>query len=152
MKKIMVSACLLGENVKYNGGNNFASNLVALLDKYSIEVIPICPEIMSGLPTPRPAAEIRQDDIITMTGDSVLKEFQQGANLTLQKANTENVKIAVLKEKSPSCGSHYIYDGNFTNQLIEGEGLTTKLLRINGIKVFSENDLSVLENIFQEHL
>ncbi|MDG2914669.1 DUF523 domain-containing protein [Bisgaard Taxon 10/6] len=149
MKKILISACLLGENVKYNGGNNFAENLVKLLEKYAVEIVPICPEVMSGLPTPRPPAEIRQGDIITITGSSVLSEFQQGANLTLQKANSENINIAVLKEKSPSCGSHYVYDGNFANRLIKGEGLTTQLLRQNGIKVFSENDLSELERLFQ---
>ncbi|QOF68204.1 DUF523 domain-containing protein [Actinobacillus sp. GY-402] len=149
MKKILISACLLGENVKYNGGNNFAENLVKLLEKYAVEIVLICPEVMSGLPTPRPPAEIRQGDIITITGSSVLSEFQQGANLTLQKANSENINIAVLKEKSPSCGSHYVYDGNFANRLIKGEGLTTQLLRQNGIKVFSENDLSELERLFQ---
>ncbi|MDG2944195.1 DUF523 domain-containing protein [Exercitatus varius] len=149
MKKILISACLLGENVKYNGGNNFAETLVKLLEKYAVEIVPICPEVMSGLPTPRPPAEIRQGDIITITGSSVLSEFQQGANLTLQKANSENINIAVLKEKSPSCGSHYVYDGNFANRLIKGEGLTTQLLRQNGIKVFSENDLSELERLFQ---
>lgn len=85
-----------------------------------------------------------------VTGDSVLVEFQLGAERDLNKAQIEKIQIAILKEKSPSCGSRYIYDGNFANQLIAGEGITTQLLRANDIVVFSENDLSELENIFQD--
>ncbi|AHG76907.1 DUF523 domain-containing protein [Mannheimia varigena] len=150
MKKVLISACLLGDNVKYSGGNNLSDELIALLKKYGIQLVPICPEILGGLPIPRPPAEIRNGDIVTVTGDSVLAEFRLGAERVLNKAQIEKIQIAILKEKSPSCGSSYIYDGNFTNRLIAGEGITTQLLRANGIEVFSENDLSQLENIFQD--
>ncbi|AHG74785.1 Purine nucleoside phosphorylase [Mannheimia varigena USDA-ARS-USMARC-1388] len=150
MKKVLISACLLGDNVKYSGGNNLSDELIALLKKYDIQLVPICPEILGGLPIPRPPAEIRNGDIVTVTGDSVLAEFRLGAERVLNKAQIEKIQIAILKEKSPSCGSSYIYDGNFTNRLIAGEGITTQLLRANGIEVFSENDLSQLENIFQD--
>ncbi|WP_243385053.1 DUF523 domain-containing protein [Caviibacterium pharyngocola] len=145
-KNILVSACLLGENVKYSGGNNFSSKLTALLRRYDVNIIPICPEVLGGLPIPRLPAEIIAADIIDCNGQSVLAEFQRGADAVLQRAKQTHCRIAVLKENSPSCGSRFIYDGTFSGTLIEGEGLTTQLLRRHHIEVFSELNLAELEN------
>ncbi|WGE46612.1 DUF523 domain-containing protein [Actinobacillus equuli] len=148
MKKVLISACLLGDNVKYSGGNNLSNELIALLKKYDIQLVPVCPEMLGGLPTPRPPAEKLNGDIVTVTGESVLAEFQFGAERVLNKAQTEKIEVAILKEKSPSCGSHYIYDGSFSGKLISGEGVTASLLKQNGIAIFSENNLSELEQLF----
>lgn len=138
-EKILISACLIGVNCKYNGGNN-ENELVTeyIKDK---EIIIICPEIMGGLSTPRNPSEIKLDKVITNKGQDVTENFKKGAEEALKLAKKFNVKKALLKSKSPSCGSNCIYDGTFTNTLIEGDGLTTKLLKQNGIEVITEKDL-----------
>lgn len=148
--KILVSSCLLGENVKYSGGNNFSENLIEILKKYDMEVIKICPEVMGGLNVPRKPAEIKEKDIVTNEGKSVKKEFYRGAEKVLELAKEMNIKFAVLKEKSPSCGKKFIYDGSFSKNLIKGQGITTALLKKEGIKIFSEEELEELEKILLE--
>ncbi len=133
MVKILVSACLLGENCKYNGKNNL-TNLN--LDKY--EVVPFCPEVSGGLSIPRTPCEIIKNKVISKEGIDCTKEFNLGASLCLDICQKNNITKAILKEKSPSCGVNYIYDGTFSNNLIEGCGVTTKLLLENNIEVFNE--------------
>ena len=138
-EKILVSACLLGINCKYNGNNNLNEKVLDYIkDK---EVIPVCPEIMGGLSTPRPPSEIIGNKVFNNQNQDVTKEYEKGAEETLKLAKLFNVKKALLKAKSPSCGKGYIYDGTFSSTLIEGNGITTKLLIENGIEVITEKDL-----------
>lgn len=139
MEKILVSACLLGTNCKYDGTNNRNEKVLSYVkDK---EVIPICPEILGGLATPRVPAERLNDKVITRENDDVTENFIKGACETLYIAKLFNVKKALLKAKSPSCGNGLIYDGTFTHTKKEGFGVTTELLRKNGIEVITEEDL-----------
>ena len=135
MKKenVMVSACLLGLNCKYNGGNNYNEDLEKILEDKN--VIPICPEIYGGLPTPRIPSEIKDNKVINKEGTEVTSFFKKGAEETLKLAKKFNVTKAYLKQKSPSCGKGLIYDGSFTGNKIDGNGITTELLIENGIEV-----------------
>jgi len=138
MEKILVSACLLGVNCKYNGGNNYNEKVMEYLkDK---EIIPICPEIMGGLPTPRIASEIIGDRVVNKEGQDVTSNYQKGAEETLELAKKLGVKKALLKAKSPSCGYGNIYDGTFSDTLIEGNGITAELLKKNGFEILTEKD------------
>ena len=139
MEKILVSACLLGINCKYDGENNKNNKVLEYLkDK---EVIPICPEIMGGLPTPRIPSEIKDNKVITKENNDVTYNFVKGAEEVLYLAKLLNVKKALLKAKSPSCGVGEIYDGTFTHTKIKGDGITTRLLKENNIEVLTELDL-----------
>ena len=139
MEKILVSACLLGINCKYDGENNKNDKVLEYIkDK---EVIPICPEIMGGLPTPRVPSEIKDNKVITKENKDVTNNFSKGAEEVLYLAKLFNVKKALLKAKSPSCGVGEIYDGTFTHTKINGDGITTRLLKENNIEVITENDL-----------
>ncbi|MFI3330017.1 MAG: DUF523 domain-containing protein [bacterium] len=135
MVKILVSSCLLGDNCKYNGGNNYC-DIESKLSNY--EIIKFCPEVSGGLSIPRTPAEIVNDKVITSSGDDVTNEFTLGAIRCLELCKKHNIKKAILKEKSPSCGVNSIYDGTFSNTLIDGLGITTKLLKENGIEVISD--------------
>ena len=134
-EKILVSACLLGTNCKYNGGNNYSEEIMEFLKDY--DVIPVCPEIMGGLPTPRPASEIIGDKIMTNINTDVTDNYKKGAEETLKLAKLLGAKKALLKAKSPSCGNGKIYDGTFSGILIDGDGITTKLLKENDIEVIT---------------
>ena len=143
--KIIVSACLLGDNVKYDGTNNKNDDLIYFLKDY--EVIKVCPEVMGGLPIPRISAEIKNKHVINKDGIDVTNEYNMGAEKVLKIAKENNIKIAILKKNSPSCGSNKIYDGTFSHTLIDGDGITTRLLKENGIEVFNEdNYLNILNN------
>lgn len=146
---ILVSACLLGINCKYNGDNNKNEKVEEYLkDK---QFILVCPEQLGGLTTPREPSEIiklggngvidGKTSVINNKRLDVTKQFKKGALETLKIANLYECKKAILKEGSPSCGSSLIYDGTFTGKKISGVGVTTALLRKNGIEVISENDL-----------
>ena len=139
MKKILVSACLLGKNVKYNGGNNYNELVISLNNEY--EIIPICPEVEGGLPCPRIPSEIKDDKVINKEGIDVSEEFNLGANLALEKAKANNPEFIVLKDGSPSCGVNYIYDGTFTSTKINKMGVTSSLLKKEGFNILSEIDL-----------
>lgn len=141
--KILISSCLLGKNCKYNAGNNLNKILLELSSEF--EFIEVCPEVLGGLSTPRPPAEIQSEKVITKYNDDVTQEFIKGANITLEIAKQYNCKIAILKESSPSCGSNYIYDGSFTSKKIKGMGITAKLLKENGIEVFSEENFTAID-------
>ena len=136
--KIMVSACLLGDNVKYNGGNNYNKELICFLKNY--DIIKICPEVMGGLSIPRSPCEIVGDRVLNNLGEDKTKEYIKGASRVLEIVKKENIKIAILKEKSPSCGSKTIYDGKFSHSLTNGEGITARLLKENGVLVLNEEN------------
>ena len=138
-ENIIVSACLLGVNCKYNGGNNSCEKIIKLQEKYNI--ITICPEVDGGLTTPRIPSEIVGNKVINKAGLDVTKEYLKGASIALEKSLSNNVKFAVLKAKSPSCGCGLIYDGTFTHNLINGDGVTTKLLKEHNIQVYTEEDI-----------
>ena len=139
MEKILVSACLLGNNCKYDGTNNKNEKVIEYIkDK---EIIPMCPEIYGGLSTPRVPSERKGDKVITKNGEDVTVNFLKGAKETLYIAKLFNIKKALLKAKSPSCGNGIIYDGSFTHTKIEGYGVTAELLKENGIEIITENDL-----------
>lgn len=138
-EKILVSACLLGENCRYKGDNCKNDKVVALKNEY--DIIPICPEQMGGLSTPRDPAEIVGDKIISSAGKDVSNEYNKGAELALKLAKENNVKFCVLKASSPSCGKGIIYDGTFSGKKVNGNGVTVKLLEKNGFKVFTEDEI-----------
>ena len=142
MEKILISACLVGDNCKYNGGNNLNPQLEALLEKY--ELIPFCPEVEGGLTTPRNPSEIKGPRVVMDNDKDVTREFEWGARKALMLCLYLKIKIAVLKEYSPSCGTHQVHDGSFSNKLVDGMGVTAKLLKENGIKVYSEEQISEL--------
>ena len=137
--KIMVSACLLGQNCKYNGGNNYSEKVAEYIKGY--EVIPVCPEVAGGLPTSRIPCEIVNGVVTNKNGESKDKEFRSGAELCLKKALEEKVDMVILQSRSPSCGAKQVYDGSFSGRLIEGRGVFAQLLVDNGIKVLDLEDL-----------
>ncbi len=142
MLKILVSACLLGENCKYNGKNNLNEKVISLQEKCIL--IPICPEVLGNLPTPRIPSEVCGEEVFDREGKNVTKNFQTGAYKALQTALNNHIHYALLKEKSPSCGVKYRYDGTFTGTVIEDSGITTKILQEHNIKVFSELEIDEL--------
>lgn len=144
--KILVSACLLGHPVRYDG----KSVPVAQIDwlqqlQQEQRLVVICPEQVGGLPTPRDPAERQQDKIITVNGQDVTHQFHLGAQKALTLCQQHNIKIALLKAKSPSCGNQKIYNGQFNNTLIDGMGVTAELLEQHGITVFSELNIDELK-------
>jgi len=136
---IIVSACLAGIRCRYDGKDNLCPQVRELVEDG--KAIPLCPEQLGGLPTPRVPAEITDEKVINMNGIDVTENFRKGARETLKVAKLVNCRIAILKSNSPSCGFGKIYDGTFSNKLTEGNGFTSSLLAQNGIKIFSENTL-----------
>ena len=136
---ILVSACLLGLNCRYDGKNNLNKEILKLLEDKG-DFIAVCPEVMGGLLIPRDASEIKGKKVKTIKGKDVTKEFLKGAELVLKIAKENNVNLAILQSKSPSCGSNLIYDGTFSRKLVKGNGITADLLKKHGIKVLTEKD------------
>jgi uncharacterized protein YbbK (DUF523 family) len=151
MEKILVSRCLLGHRVRYDGS---ASGPFDPLQHWLDEgrVVPLCPEVAGGLPTPRPAAEIPGGQgarvldgdaaVITTEGEDVSAQFLSGAYQALALVREHGIRIAVLKANSPSCGNLLTYDGTFSGVKVSGEGVTAALLKRNGVRVFSELELA----------
>jgi uncharacterized protein YbbK (DUF523 family) len=151
MAKLLVSACLLGDPVRYDGRSKALKNdkLGELLKQN--RVVRFCPEVAGGLSVPRDAAEIQQGDgfsviagqstVSTLNGNNVTNAFISGADKALELCRQHRIKVAILTESSPSCGSHQIYDGSFTGQSRAGVGVTTALLRGQGISVFSQHQI-----------
>ena len=135
MEIILVSACLLGYNTKYNGGNNYNPLIEKIREKY--DIIPICPEQLGGLKTPRVPSEIKGDEVYSKENKNVTSNFLEGSRKVANIALYNRIKKAILKEGSPSCGVHNVYDGNFDNKLIEGNGITTKKLKSLGIECYT---------------
>jgi len=144
--KLLISACLLGENCKYNGGNNYTEEAAGLKDWF--ELIPICPECFGGLSIPRVPNEIVCGRAISKEGKDFTAEYEDGAEKTLYIANENNCCYAVLKERSPSCGFGKIYDGTFSGTLVDGNGITADLLDKNGIRIFGESRIEKLLDEF----
>lgn len=142
-KKIIVSACLLGKNCKYNGGNNYNEAIVEFLkDK---EVIAVCPEVMGGLPTPRKPSEIVHDVVTNTEGVSVDNEFRQGAKVAMDLIKDEEIECAILQSRSPSCGTKQIYDGTFSKRLIEGQGIFAEQLAKKEINLIDSDEFANLQ-------
>lgn len=140
---ILVSSCLLGEDVRYDASNNKITALESLLKKH--EVFSFCPEVQGGLLTPRSPAEKQGIKVITDDGIDVTLEFEKGALEALNLCKEHNITHALLKANSPSCGNIQVYDGTFSKTLVNGAGVCAKLLLENKIKVFNENELAALE-------
>lgn len=139
MKKILVSACLFGNNCRYKGDNCLSEKLLDL-GKDNV-LIPVCPEQLGGLPTPRHPAERIGEKVISDIGVDVTEEYERGANLAVEIAKANAVDYCVLKANSPSCGKGVIYDGTFTGGKREGNGVTVDKLLAEGFTVVTENDL-----------
>lgn len=138
--KILVSACLLGKNCKYNGGNNLNQGVMDFVEGH--EVIGVCPEQLGGLSTPRLPAEIVDGVVTNKEGVSVDAEFRKGAQAALAAALENKVDLAILQSRSPSCGVKEIYDGSFSGKKIKGQGVFAKLLSAHGIKVLDAEDVA----------
>lgn len=136
---ILVSACLLGHNCKYNGGNNDDPAVHKFLEGKDFCVF--CPERSGGLPAPRQPSEIQGDKVLSKTGEDVTEEFRAGAEKTLAFCQRNHVTHAVLKARSPSCGVHAVYDGTFSDSVVPGMGVTARLLAENGIALMDEEDI-----------
>lgn len=142
--KVLVSACLLGQPVRYDGqSKGIVSDWLQTLGAEG-RALAFCPEVAGGLPTPRPPAERQGELVMTASGLDVTVEFARGAALALATCQQQGIRFALLKEGSPSCGSGRIYNGRFEGQSVAGEGMTTALLRRHGIRVFSEDQLPEL--------
>ena len=145
-EKILISACLVGINCKFNGENNLLDKVI--LDKISkrYHLLFVCPEAFGGLSTPREPAEMKNGSIVCkFSGKDVSENFKNGAEICLKIAKLNGCKKAILKSRSPSCGSGQIYDGSFSKKLIAGDGVTTKLLKENEILVLSEDEIGQLD-------
>ena len=136
MDKLLVSACLLGTPCRYDGKAKKNEAVCALAERF--ELIPVCPEVLGGLPTPRTPSERRGKRVVMRDGRDVTAEYRRGAERALELARREGIAAAVLKERSPSCGSGEIYDGSFTGALTAGDGVTAELLKAESIAVYSE--------------
>lgn len=144
MHRVLVSACLLGQPVRYDGqSKGIVSDWLSALGAEG-RVLAFCPEVAGGLPTPRPPAERQGKRVVTASGLDVTAEFDHGAELALEICQAQGIRFALLKEGSPSCGSGRIYNGRFEGVSVAGEGKTTALLRRHGIAVFSEDQLAEL--------
>ncbi len=140
-ERVIISACLLGADCKYDGGNNCLpeETIEKLTEKY--ELIPVCPECYGGLTTPRTPSERTGDKVVSQTGADVTEQFNKGASTALYLAELFGARTAILKANSPSCGSGTIYDGTFTGTLVSGDGVTAELLKAHGINIIDENAL-----------
>ncbi len=141
-EKILVSACLLGLPCRYDGRSKPHDGVIALRDKY--ELIPFCPEIYGGLPTPRAGSERVGERVLMLDGRDVTENYLRGAEGAYQLCVTLGIETALLKERSPSCGTGSIYDGSFTHTLTDGDGVTAEYLKARGITVFSESEIHAL--------
>lgn len=138
---LVVSACLLGVRCNHAGGASPSEAVAALADDHRL--VPVCPETLGGLPTPRPAAERQPDGLVVAEdGTDVTNAYQRGADQTVRVALAVGARGAVLKARSPSCGCHQVYDGSFTRTLVEGAGVAAEALRAAGLDVRSEEDVA----------
>lgn len=142
MKKqtILVSACLLGVCCRYDGESKPNSDVTALREKFLL--IPICPEVDGGLPTPRTPSERVGDKVLMRDGKDVTKNYEAGAREALRLAEQYGAKSAILKARSPSCGKGQIYDGSFSGKLTSRDGVAAELLRKNGISVYTDEEIA----------
>ena len=139
MKNILVSACLLGLPCRYDGRSMPSREVIDLLGKYNL--IPVCPEVLGGLPTPRVPSEIVGERVLMRDGRDVTENYRHGAERALEIARANSCTVAILKARSPSCGKGKVYDGSFTGRLTEGDGVAARLLSDAGITVYTEENL-----------
>ena len=139
--KILISACLLGACCRYDGASKAHTLAAALAERHTL--VPVCPEQLGGLPTPRPPAERRGDRVLTQRGD-VTEQYRRGAAETMKLCKLLGCEAAVLKERSPSCGRGQVYDGTFSGALTAGNGVTAELLSAHGIPVYGESQIERL--------
>ena len=139
MSKIMVSACLLGENCKYNGGNNYDPRVAALCE--GREVIPVCPEVLAGLGIPRITIEIKDGVVIRRDGQVVDVAIRAAVAQLLEQIKNEDIECAVLKARSPTCGVRQVYDGTFSGKLVNGAGVLAQALKDAGYIVLDNEEL-----------
>lgn len=161
MEKILISACLMGDIVRYDGKQKKMAHVGVEKWEAQGRLVRFCPEKAGGLKTPRPPAEIVNGDgqdvleqrawLRTSAGEDVTPQFVRGALMALDLIKIHAIKIAILKAKSPSCGSNLIYDGTFENRLIAGMGVTTAVLRKNGVLVFSENEIGGIDFLLKQN-
>lgn len=142
METILVSACLLGDNVKYNGKNNYDERIEKLKELF--DIVPICPEVFGGLPTPRIPSEIKGENVVNEKGKDVTYEFNKGAHKVINIVNFCHVRKALLMDRSPSCGVNKIYNGKFNGTLIDGMGYTAKLLKLKGVQLYTLDNIDEL--------
>ena len=142
MKNILISACLLGIGCRYDGKHNANPDVLKLKEKYNL--IPVCPEIYGGLPTPRVPSERIGEKVMMKDGHDVTENYLKGAREALELCRIYDIEIAVLKERSPSCGKGEIYDGTFSGTLTARDGVTAELLISEGIKVLGESEINIL--------
>ena len=135
----MVSACLIGQKIKYNGGDNYSKKLMKFLEGH--EVIPVCPEVAGGLPVPRASCEMVNGTVMNTEGESKDREFREGALKCLAIAKEKQIDLAILQSRSPSCGVKMIYDGTFSGKLIPGSGIFATMLKDAGFKVMDVEDI-----------
>ncbi|MDD3324439.1 MAG: DUF523 domain-containing protein [Sulfurospirillaceae bacterium] len=142
-RKVLISACLMGENVKYDGGNNYIEDSILNAWEKSGFLVSVCPEVIGGLEVPRMPCEVvfGTHKVVNKNGEDKTVFFERGAFETLKIAKENGVKIAILKARSPSCGKKVIYDGSFSGTKIDDSGVTCKLLEANGIAVFTEKEI-----------
>lgn len=137
--KILVSACLLGRNCKYNGGNNYRESVEKLVQGH--EVIEVCPEMLAGLGTPRTPIEIRGGEVVSRDGISMDKVIRDAVAQVLENIKDEPIEYCVLKSRSPTCGVHQVYDGTFSGVLVEGSGVLAQALKDAGYRVLDDEDI-----------
>lgn len=140
--KLLISECLCGSSCRYDGKDNLIKQLPLLQDTF--DLVPVCPEVLGGLSTPRDPAERQGERICTANGIDVTKEFLTGAQNTLELAFQNGCNQALMKAKSPSCGYKRIYDGTFSKTLRDGHGCTVEVLLKNNIKVYTEDEIDLL--------
>ena len=140
--KILISACLLGTRCRYDGASKEHPEVLKLAEHHTL--VPVCPEQLGGLPTPRTPSERQGDAVCTREGTNVTEAYRRGAEEALRLCRMLGCQAAVLKERSPSCGCGEIYDGTFTGTLTAGDGVTAELLKANGIPVYGESQVNGL--------
>lgn len=139
--RVLVSACLLGAEVRHHGGAATVEHPVLRRWREERRIVGVCPEIAGGLPAPRPPSEIRGVRVVTIEARDVTAAFHIGANMAVQVARELGIRVAVLKSRSPSCGTGQIYDGTFSGRLVPGDGITAAALRAEGVQVFDETQI-----------
>lgn len=137
--KIAISACLLGENCKYNGGNNYSQAIVDCVKGHT--VLPVCPEVLAGAGIPRKCVELQNGRAVNSDGEDVDAKYRYGAECALKQLLEFGAEWAILKSRSPTCGVHQIYDGTFSGKLIEGSGIFAQMVTEAGIRVIDSDDL-----------
>lgn len=158
MDRVLVSACLLGSKVRYNGSYRLSGHPVLARWQSEGRLVQICPEVAAGFSTPRPPAEIRgtgdghavlhgQGRVVEKTGKDVTQLYLDAGQLALELAREPGCRFAILTDGSPSCGSSFVYDGSFSGERIAGRGTTTALLEENGVRVFSEDQIEELDDL-----